>query len=69
MPDPAYINAEGIILPESNLCIQNNSEARFTNMDIANNFEKWYSPFLSDFSEDLTPFHCGITHHPVATSK
>ena len=69
MPDPAYINAEGIILPESNLCIQNNSEARFTNMDIENNFEKWYSPFLSDFSEDLTPFHCGITHHPVATSK
>jgi len=69
MPDPAYINAEGIILPESNLCIQNNSEARFTNMDIENNFEKWYSPFLSDFSEDFTPFHCGITHHPVATSK
>ena len=69
MPDPAFINAEGIILPESNLCIQNNSEARFTNMDIENNFEKWYSPFLSDFSEDLTPFHCGITHHPVATSK
>ena len=69
MPDPAYINAEGIILPESNLCIQNNSEARFTNMDIENNFEKWYSPFLSDFSEDLTPFHCGITHHPVGTSK
>ena len=69
MPDPAYINAEGIILPESNLCIQNNSEARFTNMDIENNFEKWYSPFLSDFSEDFTPFHCGITHHPSATSK
>ena len=69
MPDPAFINAEGIILPESNLCIQNNSEARFTNMDIENNFEKWYSPFLSDFSEDLTPFHCGITHHPAATSK
>ena len=38
-------------------------------VDIENNFEKWYSPFLSDFSEDLTPFHCGITHHPVATSK
>jgi parallel beta-helix repeat protein len=69
MPDPAYINADGVILPESNLCIQNNSNARFTNMDIENNFEKWYSPFLSDFSEDLTPFHCGITHHPVATSK
>ena len=69
MPDPAYINADGVILPESNLCIQNNSDARFTNMDIENNFEKWYSPFLSDFSEDLTPFHCGITHHPVATSK
>jgi len=69
MLDPAFINAEGIILPESNLCIQNNSEARFTNMDIENNFEKWYSPFLSDISEDLTPFHCGITHHPAATSK
>ena len=44
------------------LCIQNNFRADFTNLDIEYNFEKWYSPFLSNFSEDSSPHDCGIPH-------
>jgi len=44
------------------LCIQNNFRADFTNLDIEYNFEKWYSPFLSNFSEDPSPHDCGIPH-------
>jgi len=55
MPDPANQSATG-------LCIQNNGDARFSNMDIEHNFEKWYSPFLSNFSEDASTHHCGVSH-------
>ncbi|MDG2398349.1 MAG: parallel beta-helix domain-containing protein [Candidatus Marinimicrobia bacterium] len=44
------------------LCIQNNFRADFTNLDIEYNFEKWYSPFLSNFSEDPSTHDCGIPH-------
>ncbi|MGY8780534.1 MAG: parallel beta-helix domain-containing protein [Fidelibacterota bacterium] len=44
------------------LCIQNNFHAEFTNLDIERNFEKWYSPFLSNFSEDMSSHNCGIPH-------
>lgn len=44
------------------LCIQNNFHAEFTNLDIKQNFEKWYSPFLSNFSEDMSSHNCGIPH-------
>jgi parallel beta-helix repeat protein len=44
------------------LCIQNNFHAEFTNLDIERNFEKWYSPFLSNFSEDMSSHNCGVPH-------
>lgn len=44
------------------LCIQNNFRAEFTNLDIEYNFEKWYSPFLSNFSEDMSNQTCGVPH-------
>ena len=44
------------------LCIQNNFRADFTNLDIEYNFEKWYSPFLSNFSEDMSNHNCGVPH-------
>lgn len=44
------------------LCIQNNFRAEFTNLDIEHNFEKWYSPFLSNFSEDMSNQTCGVPH-------
>lgn len=60
-PDIIY---DGMQDPEvaSGLCIQNNSRADFTNLDIENNFEKWYSPFISNFSEDESRFTCLTIH-------
>tara|TARA_B100001750_G_C15439611_1_gene562835 strand:+ start:57 stop:1253 length:1197 start_codon:yes stop_codon:yes gene_type:complete len=60
-PDIIY---DGMQDPEvaSGLCIQNNSRADFTNLDIENNFEKWYSPFISNFSEDESRFTCPTMH-------
>ncbi len=60
-PDIIY---DGMQDPDiaSGLCIQHNGRADFTNLDIEHNFEKWYSPFISNFSEDMTDHHCGTLH-------
>jgi len=66
-PDIIY---DGMQDPEvfSGLCLQNNIQADFTNLDIENNFEKWYSPFISNFSEDKTIFKC-LTNHKISTNS
>ena len=51
------------------LCIQNNTNARFTDLDIEHNFEEWYSPFISNFSEDISPHNCGAQHPLISTAK
>lgn len=60
-PDIIY---DGMQDPEVafGLCMQNNSQADFTNLDIKNNFEKWYSPFIANFSEDKSKFTCATMH-------
>jgi len=67
-PDIIY---DGMQDPENTygLCIQDNEDARFTDLDIENNFEEWYSPFLSNFSEDMSPHDCGMKHRLVSTTK
>lgn len=60
-PDIVY---DGMRDPESliGLCIQNNQDARFTNLDIEHNFDEWYSPFISNFSEDISRHNCKKDH-------
>jgi len=67
-PDIIY---DGMQDPEitTGLCIQNNGRARFTDLDIEHNFEEWYSPFLSNFSEDMSPHTCGNEHRLVSKEK
>ena len=67
-PDIIY---DGMQDPENThgLCIQDNEDARFTDLDIEHNFEEWYSPFLSNFSEDMSPHDCGMKHRMVSTTK
>ena len=60
MPDPQYTNSDGEIFPEQSLCIQNNSNADFLNLEIAKNFEKWYTPFFARFSQDVSPYSCEL---------
>tara|TARA_B110000196_G_C21096916_1_gene640480 strand:+ start:321 stop:1511 length:1191 start_codon:yes stop_codon:yes gene_type:complete len=50
------------------LCLQNNIEAKFTNLDIEHNFENWYSPFISNFSEDKSNFKC-ISDHNISSNS
>ncbi|MBC8344965.1 MAG: right-handed parallel beta-helix repeat-containing protein [Candidatus Marinimicrobia bacterium] len=61
IPDIIYDGMQDPDVKEG-LCIQNNFRAEFTNMDIEHNFEKWYSPFISNFSEDPSPHDCGRQH-------
>ena len=67
-PDIIY---DGMQDPEnsSGLCIQNNDDARFTDLDIEHNFEEWYSPFISNFSEDMSPHNCGREHSLTSSAK
>jgi parallel beta-helix repeat protein len=60
MPDPQYTNSDGEIYPEQSLCIQNNSNADFLNLEIDKNFEKWYTPFFARFSQDVSPYSCEL---------
>ncbi len=60
MLDPQYTNSDGKIFPEQSLCIQNNSNADFLNLEINKNFEKWYTPFFARFSQDVSPYSCEL---------
>ena len=60
MPDPQYLNSEGEIFQEQSLCIQNNANADFLNLEIDKNFEKWYTPFFARFSQDVLPYNCEL---------
>jgi len=60
MPDPQYVDTDGNVFPERNLCISNNSGAEFLNLEIDKNFEKWYSPFFAKLSTDVSPFSCDL---------
>tara|TARA_B110000438_G_scaffold8970_1_gene8913 strand:- start:1286 stop:2497 length:1212 start_codon:yes stop_codon:yes gene_type:complete len=60
MPDPQFLDSDGIILSEHSLCIQNNGEIEFVNLEIDKHFKKWYSPFITTFSQDKTPFDCEL---------
>ena len=60
-PDIIYDGMQDPDVAEG-LFIQNNLNAEFTNLDIEHNFEKWYSPFLSNFSEDMSNHNCGVPH-------
>ena len=50
------------------LCLQNNIKAGFTNLDIEHNFKNWYSPFISNFSEDKSLHKCLNNHIPYSNS-
>ena len=67
IPDIIY---DGMQDPDisSGLCLQNNIKANFTNLDIEHNFEKWYSPFISNFSEDKSAHKC-LTNHKRSTNS
>jgi len=48
--NPAYISANGAVSPERKICIGDNEEATFANINAPSDF--------SDISRDLEPYHC-----------
>tara|TARA_B100000427_G_scaffold277681_1_gene247127 strand:- start:701 stop:1933 length:1233 start_codon:yes stop_codon:yes gene_type:complete len=58
MPDPQYFISDGTIPEDRKLCLKNNSNASYLNLDISSNFESWYSPFFADFITDEKECDC-----------
>jgi hypothetical protein len=67
MPDPQYLDKDGKVLSGHQLCVNNNVNGTFLNLDIGNNFEKWYTPFLTRFSTDDTEFNCSLKPIKITT--
>ena len=63
MPDPRYVGDNGLIPDSRRLCIADNLEAGYLNLDISKNFESWYSPFKADFNTDDN--ECNCTQEPL----
>ena len=63
MPDPRYVGDNGLIPDSRRLCIADNLEAGYLNLDISKNFESWYSPFMADFNTDDN--ECNCTQEPL----
>ena len=61
MADPQYKNSNGMVFPDRNLCIYNNSGSTFINLEININFEKWYTPFFASFPQDISHYSCELS--------
>ena len=59
-PDPQFIDENGNIVDNRGFCIGNNEDAEFLNLDINNNFTKWYTPFITKFSQEKSAFTCEL---------
>ena len=63
MPDPRFVGLNGLVPDTRRLCLRNNVDASYLNLDLSKNFESWYSPFLSDFNTDDN--ECNCTQEPL----
>ena len=63
MPAPRYVGDNGLLPDSRRLCIADNLEAGYLNLDISKNFESWYSPFMADFNTDDN--ECNCTQEPL----
>ena len=58
MPDPRYVGREGTTPDSRRLCIADNVNAKYLNLDLSKNFESWYDPFIADFGIDDGECNC-----------
>jgi parallel beta-helix repeat protein len=59
--DPNTKDAQGIVKPQSRICIQNNKNESFGNMDAGNGFK--------NVSRDIQPFKCELEKFEIITNK
>ena len=60
MPDPKYQNIDGTISADRKLCLKNNSNAKYLNLDLSLHFKSWYSPFFANFKTDKKECDCSL---------
>ena len=63
MPDPRFVGNNGLIPDPRRLCIRDNVDAKYLNLDLSKNFGSWYSPFFADFNTDTN--ECNCTQEPL----
>ncbi len=63
MLDPSLYLDDKNILPDKRLCIQNNKNATYLNLDIANNFDTWYQPIIATFNTN--DLECDCILNPI----
>ena len=60
MLDPKLLSEDGKILYNKRLCIQNNKNAEYLNLDIKNNFDTWYKPIIASFNTNIIECDCRL---------
>ena len=63
MPDPKYIDSRGLTPDPRRLCIADNVNSKYLNLEIGKNFSSWYTPFFADFVTDDN--ECNCTQEPL----
>ena len=63
MPDPKYIDSRGLTPDSRRLCITDNVNSKYLNLEIGKNFSSWYAPFFADFVTDDN--ECNCTQKPL----
>ena len=63
MPDPKYIDSRGLTPDSRRLCITDNVNSKYLNLEIGKNFSSWYAPFFTDFVTDDN--ECNCTQEPL----
>ena len=63
MPDPKYIDSRGLTPDPRRLCIADNVNSKYLNLEIGKNFLSWYTPFFTDFVTDDN--ECNCTQEPL----
>ena len=63
MPDPKYIDSRGLTPDPRRLCITDNVNSKYLNLEIGKNFSSWYNPFFADFVTDDN--ECNCTQEPL----
>ena len=63
MPDPKYIDSRGLTPDPRRLCITDNVNSKYLNLEIGKNFSSWYAPFFTDFVTDDN--ECNCTQEPL----
>ena len=58
IPDPRYVGRDGTTPDSRRLCIVDNVNAKYLNLDLSKNFESWYYPFIADFGIDDGECNC-----------